>query len=369
MADIENFTDLVTAAIYEQYKKSGDAEKARPYLGASAIGGECKRALWYSFRWASKEDFDGRMYRLFQSGHLAEPRFIADLRAIGCTVWDCDPATGKQFGASHFGGHMRGHCDGVAKGIPGGGNKPHLLEFKTHSAKSFADLKKKGMQAAKPQHWAQCQWYMGKMNLDRALYLAVNKDTDELYSERIEFDQVEYEKILAKAESIIFAVEPPPKISDDPKYYICNMCSQKAVCHGHKTPAKTCRSCCHSTPEREGDARWSCAKHPDGRNSSIPVEVQRAGCQQHLPLPFLVTYADATDAGEGWIEFKRKDNGIAFIVAVCKEAIPAEVIGRYASVPPVYTSAEISAAEDHRAIGDPGVEDFRTAFPVSTIVG
>lgn len=355
MADIENFIDLVTAAIYEQYKKSGDAEKARPYLGASAIGGECKRALWYSFRWASKEDFDGRMYRLFQSGHLAEPRFIADLRAIGCTVWDCDPATGKQFGASHFGGHMRGHCDGVAKGIPGGGNKPHLLEFKTHSAKSFADLKKKGMQSAKPQHWAQCQWYMGKMNLDRALYLAVNKDTDELYSERIEFDQVEYEKILAKAESIIFATEPPPKISDDPKFYLCNWCAHNAVCHGNRTPALSCRTCVHATPEREGDGRWSCAKH----GPEIPVHAQRAGCGHHLPLPFLVTYATAIDAGDGWIMFQRKDNPAKqFIVTDEATPLPADLpLQQF-----IYASKEISAAKDHRAICDPGIEEFRTTF-------
>ena len=355
MADIENFTDLVTAAIYEQYKKSGDAEKARPYLGASAIGGECKRALWYSFRWASKEDFDGRMYRLFQSGHLAEPRFVADLRSIGATVWDCDPATGKQFGASHFGGHMRGHCDGVAKGIPGGGNKPHLLEFKTHSAKSFADLKKKGMQAAKPQHWAQCQWYMGKMNLDRALYLAVNKDTDELYSERIEFDQVEYEKILAKAESIIFAVEPPPKISDDPKFFICNWCSHNAVCHGNRTPALSCRTCVHSTPEREGDGRWSCAKH----GPEIPLHAQRTGCGHHLPLPFLITYADAIDAGDGWIMFRRKDDQAKqFIVTDEATSLPADLpLQQF-----IYASKEISAAKDHRAICDPEIEKFRIEF-------
>lgn len=369
MPEIAEHVDPLVAGIYAAYEKAGEAEKQRTYLGASIIGKECARSLWYAFRWAAKEKFDGRMLRLFQSGHLAEPRFVADLRAIGCTVFDVDPATGKQFGFADHGGHARGHMDGCAKGVPGGGAKYHVVEFKTHSTKSFSTLKKDGVKKAKPEHFAQMTWYMGQSGMDRALYLAVNKDTDELYSERITFDTIEYAKIQQRFESIIFAAEPPPKISDDPKYYICNMCSQKAVCHGHKVPAKTCRSCCHSTPEREGDARWSCAKHPDGRNSSIPVDVQRAGCPQHLPLPFLVTYADATDAGEGWIEFNRKDNGIAFIVAVCKEAIPAEVTGRYASVPPIYTSAEISAAEDHRAIGDPGVEDLRTAFPGSTIVG
>jgi len=355
MADISNHTDTIVAAIYEQYKKRGDSELARTYLGASIIGNECARALWYGFRWAARENFDGRMYRLFQSGHLAEPRFINDLRSIGATVWDVEPATGKQFGMVDHGGHMRGHCDGVAKGIPGGGNKPHLLEFKTHSAKSFADLKRKGVKAAKPTHFAQCQWYMGKMNLERALYLACSKDSDELYSERIEFDRVEFERIQAKADSIIFADEPPPKISNDPKFYLCNWCTFNGVCHGNQVPAVTCRSCVHATPERmpETEGRWSCAKA--GPESSIPVDTQRTGCGQHLPLPFLLTYASPIDAGEGWIEFRRNDNLATFVVA-------AEGVTHPHPDMPTYTSHEISAAKDHRAICDPDVEAYRKAF-------
>lgn len=364
MADISEHTDTIVASIYEQYKKRGDAEQARTYLGASVIGNECSRALWYTFRFASREDFDGRMYRLFQSGHLAEPRFIADLRSIGATVWDVEPATGKQFEMVDHGGHMRGHCDGVAKGIPGGGHRAHLLEFKTHSAKSFADLKKKGVKAAKPTHWAQCQWYMGKMGLERALYLACSKDTDELYSERIAFDKVAFEKIQAKAESIIFAASPPPKISDDPKFFICNWCSHKDVCHGNRVPAVSCRTCVHSTPEREGDGRWSCAKTgtPDPNINSIPIHVQRTGCPEHLPLPFLLTYAEPVDAGEGWIEFRRKDNGSAFAVAAKNVTHPHPDI-------PTYTTHEVSAAADHKAICNPEIEQFRTQFPGSTITG
>lgn len=361
MPDIADFTDPIVAEIYEQYEKRGKSEKSRTYLGASVIGRECKRALWYSFRWASDEDFDGRMYRLFQTGHLAESRFVADLRSIGATVWDCDPATGKQFGFSHFAGHMRGHMDACVQGIQGGGRKYHVAEFKTHSAKSFATLKKDGVKKAKPEHYAQMMWYMGKSGMDRALYLAVNKDTDELYSERIEFDQVEYEKILAKAESIIFATEPPPKISDDPKFYICNWCSHNAVCHGNRTPALSCRTCVHATPEREGDGRWSCAKH----GPEIPVHAQRAGCGHHLPLPFLITYADAIDAGDGWIMFQRKDDPAKqFIVTDEATPLPADLpLQQF-----IYASKEISAAKDHRAICDQGIEEFRTTFG-GTIAG
>lgn len=359
MADLSEFSDgaLVTA-IYEKYEKTHGAEQARTYLGASIIGKECARALWYDFRFASKEKFGGRMYRLFQTGHLAEPRFVADLRAVDVEVHDVDPATGKQFGFSDHGGHMRGHMDGCARFIPGGGRAWHCCEFKTHSDKSFKELRNKGLATAKPQHHAQMQWYMGQSGMERGLYLAVNKNTDELYAERIKFDKVLFEQLQAKAEGIIFASTPPAKLSNDPKYYLCNWCPHKEVCHDHKVPALSCRTCVHSTPEREGDGRWSCAKH----RVDIPVNVQRIGCGDHLPLPFLLTYAEAIDAGEDWIEFQRKDNGEKFMV-LTKDA-------QYPSHKPVgfaYRSAEVSAAVDHRAICDPDIEKFRTTFGATII--
>lgn len=359
MTDLTDLTDPVASAIYEQYEKRGRSEKPRTYLGASIIGKECKRALWYDFRWASREQFDGRMYRLFQSGFAAEPRFIADLRAIGVEVHDVDPSTGRQFGFSEHGGHMKGHMDGAARLIPGGGKKWHVVEFKTHSAKSFADLKKLGVARSKPQHYDQMTWYMGKTGMDRALYLAVNKDSDELYAERLQFDKVRFEQIQTKAESIIFSMEPPAKLSDDPSFYICKFCAHSDVCHGNQVPAMSCRTCCYATPEREGEARWSCA-HKEQPTDSIPIEIQRAGCNNHLPLPFLITYADTLDAGPDWILFQRKDNGRKFVVVTATGMPPLSLKSEHDPV--MYHSYEISAAKDHRAICDPEIEKLRQEF-------
>lgn len=356
MADISNAIDPVVSAIYEQYEKRNAGELARPYLGASIIGRECSRALWYAFRWAARESFDGRMLRLFQTGHLAEARFVSDLRSIGAEVYDVNPADGKQFAFSDLGGHMRGNMDGCATKIPGAGNHWLVLEFKTHSAKSFADLKKNGVQKAKPEHWIQMNTYMGWSGMERALYLAVNKDTDELHSERLAFDRVEFEKTIAKAKQIIFGAEPPAKLSQDPSFYICKFCTHRDVCHGNRVPAVSCRTCVHATPELEGDGRWSCALVPDTNINSIPIHVQRTGCPGHLPLPYLITYADAIDAGEGWIEFKRHDNGQEFVVAAQGATHPYPDF-------PVYSTQEVSAAKDHRAIGDLGlIEELRQQF-------
>ena len=84
-------------AIYKWWEKKGAEEKSRTYLGASIIGHDCDRYLWYAFRQCVKEDFGGRMLRLFDRGRLEEGRFIEELRGIGCTVEDRNDS-GEQIG-------------------------------------------------------------------------------------------------------------------------------------------------------------------------------------------------------------------------------------------------------------------------------
>ncbi len=85
----------------------------------------------------------------------------------------------------------------------------HVLEFKTHGTKSFADLTAKGVVLSKPQHAAQMQIYMHLTGITRALYMAVCKNTDALHIERVEADLRMAERLLDKAGRVIFAQHPP----------------------------------------------------------------------------------------------------------------------------------------------------------------
>ena len=58
-------------------------ESPRGHLGCSLLGHPCERWLWLSFRWAVKEQFPGRILRLFRRGHNEEATIIKDLEAIG----------------------------------------------------------------------------------------------------------------------------------------------------------------------------------------------------------------------------------------------------------------------------------------------
>ena len=277
MAKVPEPLHTTAASIYQAYENDADTGN-RPHLGASLIGRACERQLWYTFRWVDDKKFSGRMLRLFETGQLEEARIVRNLRRIGIEVHETSP-DGKQWRVTDIGGHFGGSMDGAGAGFPEAPKTWHVLEFKTHGEKSFKELVAKRVQAAKPEHWAQMQVYMGYTGMERAMYIAVNKNTDELYTERLDFDPVEFARLKARAERVVRAAEPPLKISEDPSWFVCKFCDFHAHCHGEAAPQVNCRTCAHSTPEIEGDARWSCAQvNPDPNISSIPLSTQRTGC-------------------------------------------------------------------------------------------
>lgn len=305
MNDIAEHTpkqSKTVAAIYAHYKKIGDAEPSRGYLGASVIGHPCERYLWYLFRDCCKPDFSGRMYRLFATGDLEEIRLVNDLTNIGCEVHETND-TGEQFEVSAFGGHFKGHMDGCALGVPEAPKTWHVLEFKTYNAKSFAQLVKKGIKESKPQHYAQVQIEMHLTGMRRALYIARNKDTDDLYSERIRYEKAKAEALMERAERIITNTIPPERITEREDYYLCNWCDAKAICYGAgpsgpALPLATlsCRQCCHATSILEGEgAKWKC---------EVSGHIQEdSPCKNHLILPGLIAFAEPTNAGDDFIKF------------------------------------------------------------------
>lgn len=302
MAKLPEPINTTIAKIYEAYENDADSGN-RPHLGASLIGHACERYLWLTFRWVSAKKFSGRMLRLFETGQLAEARFVANLRRIGVEVHDVQP-DGTQWRVSALGGHFAGSMDGACVGLPEAPKTWHVLEFKTHNEKSFKELVTKGVLVAKPQHYAQMQVYMGLTGMERAMYMAVNKNTDELYSERVDFDSVEFAKLMARAERVVNANEPPLRCSNDPSWFVCKMCDFSEHCHGTEAPAVNCRTCAHSTPEIEGysdKAAWSCGA---SEREPIPIDVQRTGCTSHRYIPILLEkFATQEDYVNGDVDY------------------------------------------------------------------
>lgn len=351
-------THTTATAIVQWYEKKVD--EPRPHLGASEIGKPCDRALWYSFRWVTRKKFPGRIKRLFDTGFREEARFLEELKGIGAEVYDRDPETKLQHRFSAVGGHFGGSCDAIGRGFPEAPKSWCIVEFKTHGEKSFAELIKKGVEEAKPEHYAQMQVYMGLADLDRALYLAVNKNTDELHSEWIHFDKDVFEALLERAEKIIGADEAPAGISIDPAWYQCKFCDHAAVCHGEIAAAKSCRTCIHSSPV---DDAWRC----EAQARDLSVEEQRLGCRSHLTLPPLVGYAEPIDAGEGFIKYQHKDSGLIF--ANCTEDANRGEENMGTDILACFTSAELAVAV-RQLVGNKESAEFIDSFgPGSRLIG
>src|SRR5262245_39166120 len=298
MALLPEVPTPTSAAIYAAYEAE-HRDGFRDHLGASQIGNSCERALWYDFRWVTLPQFPGRILRLFETGHLEEARLVRNLRATGATVLEVDPATGRQWRVEAHGGHFGGSLDAVALGLREAPRTWHVVEFKTHSAKSFRDLVAKGVAASKERHWAQMQIYMHLTDLTRALYVAVCKDTDTLHVERVRADRAAAGRLLDKAWRVIKAKRPPSRISEDPNWCECRFCEHRAVCHEGAAPESNCRTCLHSTPVEGG---WHCARFDQG----IDGAAQRTGCGKHLFIPGLVP-GEVTDAGDDHVVYRMAD--------------------------------------------------------------
>jgi hypothetical protein len=272
----------------------GEEEGHRSHLGASILGGECARHIWYSFRWATKQKYDGRTLRLFNRGHLEEPRFVAMLMMIGCEVWQFDE-NGKQFRISWADDHAGGSGDGVARGIPDlPKDTAAVCEFKTHGEKSFIELAGKlpewrawrehrvgqfpgqGVRIAKFEHFVQMQTYMRKMGLAAALYMAVCKNTDDLYAEVVHLDTDFADQFLDRGEKLVWMDTPPNKISESPGFFKCRFCDHRPVCHLKEAPDVNCRTCVHSKPGK--GASWHCDLH----RCIIDKATQQTGCQSYV---------------------------------------------------------------------------------------
>lgn len=353
MADLPQPEHTAVQAIYRLYEQREAAGGGhRPHLGASVIGHACERHLWLLFHWCWREAFGGRMLRLFNTGQRAEARFVDELRGIGCEVHDVE-ADGQQFRVSAHGGHFGGSMDAALCGLPEAPKAWHVGEFKTHNDKSFKELGTKGVQAAKPMHFKQMQVYMGLTGMDRALYLAENKNTSELYAERVHFDVVEFERLMARAERVITAAEPPPRISADPAWFECKWCAFHPLCHAQQVPEVNCRTCAHSTPKMEGDGRWVCELN----NQNLPITIQRTGCGGHRFIPILLerlgtqSGTTAEPSGNATVHFKTAEGGTFSN-----------------GLPPAFSSTEIAAAKHKSMLTDSMVQDVKQTWATAKVV-
>jgi hypothetical protein len=199
-------------------------QDSRTYLGASQLGEECSRKMWYGFH-TPKPITDPRVNRIFRLGNAIEDEIVELLRMAGLTVYTEDE-NGNQFGFTD--GKVAGHIDGVVVGLPES-TKPHLFEAKSANSKKWKEFVKNGYKSNR-QYWVQIQVYMYKMGLENALVVVYNKDTSELYIERIKLSKRDAELYISKGKAIADMDSEPPRQYSKSTFFKCKWCDYNEEC-------------------------------------------------------------------------------------------------------------------------------------------
>ncbi len=283
----------ITAELYkltDEYSIETYPARHREHLGASAIGEECYRKLYYDFRWCKLQNAEPRMRRLWARGHSEEEKIDRILTWMGFFVREIDPVTQKQYRFSSVEGHYGGSNDGILIMPWFRDERFRILgEKKTFKNDLFNKLKGsynqektkgvgEGLIASNPKYWAQMCCYGKAFKLEYALFIAVNKDNDDIHYELNKLDWNYAINLENKARDIIYADKLPPRISENPAFWKCKFCNHQDICHHGEVVDTNCRSCKMSKPVENG--KWFCGKW----NMQIPDEAIKDGCAAHMSV-------------------------------------------------------------------------------------
>lgn len=216
-------TGILTKKI-EKHQERCDDSDFRNYIGASSIGSDCLRQIWYQFKGVKAEKVPTKFKRTWAIGKRLEGLVVDWLDEAGVTIGVLPRRTLSSERVPLF----QGHVDAVwmVKG-----KFKAIIEIKTAKDASFKIFVKKGLKVWNPQYYAQIQSYMGMSGIHSTYILVLNKDNSDLFDELITFDADFYQKLEDKALMITGAVIEPPKVHGSPLFYKCKMCKYNKTCH------------------------------------------------------------------------------------------------------------------------------------------
>ena len=253
----QTFCDRVNAVIDAALIERRKHEPVRHYLGASQIGEECMRKLYYSYSHTPVDvgrELTARTIRIFDTGHAGEDAAALQMGAEDVPETDVFKATaikwmgeagfnlqtrddhGGQLGFTALDGRFAGHIDGWLIGGPLEDEIPYPnvgWEHKALGSRGWNKIKKHGVKEASPVYYAQMQVYMAYMGMMAYLFTATNKNSQELHHELVMFDAACAQAQSDKAVTVIRAVEAGdllPRCTDNDEFYLCKWCDWKWRC-------------------------------------------------------------------------------------------------------------------------------------------
>ncbi len=219
----------------------------RTYLGASAIGEDCYRLIWYNTNGLHPDYYpSAQIVRRFQMGHLMEEVTAKLFKGAGYNLLTTNEWS-TQFGFEDLDGKIQGHLDGIFFSSNESILQHNIPIFWEHKImkddakyKKWQKLKENGVQKSHPNYYSQIQFNMGYMramhdgfsNIRQTILTAFNTNTSEYHHELVEFDSNYAQGLVNKAYIIATTtnVEALPRISKDREFYKCKYCAYRDTC-------------------------------------------------------------------------------------------------------------------------------------------
>lgn len=223
------------ALILSERASESIAVESPPMVDRMSSAGRCWRERWASFRGIPIDEGKGfsknpQLLRTFKLGHAIEDVVVDLLEEAGFHISD------QQLECRGGDGRWIGHIDGLIwMGEPI--QKPSLLEVKSANAKRFDLLRELGYEEWNAGYAAQLQAYMHTLprdlGVDDAIVAVFNKDTSELYFERILYD-IDLAMKLEKQSLLVCSSDPMPpprpKAAKSRSCKYCKWCDRSEWC-------------------------------------------------------------------------------------------------------------------------------------------
>ena len=217
-------TSTLTTSLSSQIDQflNDEVERERTYVGASVLGEECDRALWYRVKQFPTEETP-RQKRIFRLGHVIEEELVCLLSLAGIQV----AQKGRSGEPFRF---QKGIFAGTADGIIRHNGELYVLELKSAKGARFRQYQKKGVRSESKGYYIQLLTYMRFFGIPKGVFIIYNKDTSDLYFEEVTADDSLVDAYLDRGEEIYRMGTPPPQKWKDETFFKCRMCSFRKEC-------------------------------------------------------------------------------------------------------------------------------------------
>lgn len=229
----------VVAQNEERRKRKAALAPDQRYIGASKIGHECDRHIYFDMIGAPQDppnELWGNAGLLAaEDGHRSEPVMAARLRLVPGVELSTEQAPGVQWGFDW--GFLKGSYDGGILGILQAPLTWHVWDHKRGNAKKFNKLvklvredEKSALEQWDAGYYAQQVIYMEAEGLTRSYLTCSTDGFTDVTSVRTNENPKYAKALVKKAQRIVAMTRPPVPISDKDTMQPCMFCPHKTYC-------------------------------------------------------------------------------------------------------------------------------------------